>query len=193
VTLPEKSGAKGVYLNAAHNSYMVSVRKSGKQIFLGEFPAEMLDMAKACRLEAEGLPADQLPALRNKYARLRAEQGGHRHGERSKKNGHTPEVEREPEPDELDADLAAPPPIGATKTVTEAPTLAELIDAARAADVQMRLWQAQADEAARQAQAAQASAVVAWNAVIDELTRLGAEADSALFLTALGSVLGSRE
>lgn len=87
VTLPSKTGTKGVYLNAAHNSYIVSVSRDHRQIFLGEFPAEMLDLAKACRAEADDVAADDLPTLRVKYGKLRAERGGRNFVNRGKKNG----------------------------------------------------------------------------------------------------------
>jgi hypothetical protein len=70
------SGVKGVVWNAAHKTWSASVYCEGKTHFLGEFPEEMFDLAKAAREEAEVMSASQIPGLRKKYGQLRKERGG---------------------------------------------------------------------------------------------------------------------
>ncbi len=163
------SGLPGVTWVASSRHWSAALTRPGttKSFYFGQFPEDMLDLAREAILRARETPVEAWAGIKAEFRARRDALIVERGGKMPKRGGGRKQPQEQVSP-------------GSRSEISEA------IRAAMAADDQLAWLQQQAQDGLHRAAAAEKEAVAAWDRVAEALVRLGTRPDTGFHESKLG-------
>lgn len=158
---------KGVTWDRTNERWVVKLTRDDITYFLGAYRDKQ--HALGIRMEAERLPAEDFPRLRERYRQM----AGHKRGRKVQQPATPPDHLLEEKPRQDNGQQNSDQVSEADSSSPDEQRLVTLIARARAADERMQRLARESVVAATAAEKAEQEAVAAWNVVAEAIAALG--------------------